>query len=192
MKRLPVYIIISFILLLGNILKAEHGIFHVIHYSTQYNLPTDLIKDVNKDDKGGYFMATDEGCYWFLGREYYLLKTLPDKSTYFKHFMRKRDGSLLVISDDALYQIDYNTEGPYLNFLLGKGRSINDSLPFYYKSLYEDDQGAIWIADNRHLYSLDGGQLKKYKMDKKNQTTSYERSFQFLSFPNNRFAAISQ
>ncbi len=85
---------------------ADSTLYNVIHYNTQYNLPTDLIKDVNSDNKGGYFLATDEGCYWFLGKENILLPTPTGKSEYFKRFYQRKDSSLLVASDDALYSIN--------------------------------------------------------------------------------------
>ncbi|MCU4166206.1 ATP-binding protein [Carboxylicivirga caseinilyticus] len=192
MRWLFIYIIHLIFMLSGINLKASQIDFFILHYNTHYNLPADLIKDVNMDNKGGYYLATDEGCFLFWGRESIKLKTPLNRSNYFKKLLRKKDGTLLCISDDALYEIDYNLQGPYLKLLLGKGRSVNDTIPYYYKNIFEDNFGIIWLADRRNIFSLSKGKVKKFEMDAKNASTSYQRSYQFMEFADNQLSVLSQ
>lgn len=184
--------ILLFILLsaFGNFANAQRTDFRIHEYNKQNKLSEELVKSINQDFNGTYYFATDGGVFSLINDEFNLFQLPEGKSKYFKELFRLHDGSLLAVSDDAIYKINPSFEKNEIELLIECNK--DPAAPKYPKHVYEDKQHRIWISDYNHIFRMNGKVLEKYVMDEKNLTSSYARSFQFLECDNGNLIVVSQ
>lgn len=182
-------VLLLMILLSTNSLLAQRTVFSMTEYNKENILPEELVKDIVVDQKGVPHFATDNGLYTLVHNEFHLIP-VPEGKSSFKAFSTLRDGTVLVIADDAIYKIVGGVEHNKLELFIDCNNDANS--PEYPKSVYEDSKNRIWIADHTDIFSYQNGQLTKYKMDEKNKSTSYLRSYQFMELDHGQMMLVSQ
>ncbi|MDE5424337.1 ATP-binding protein [Ancylomarina sp. DW003] len=183
-------VLLLMILLSTNTLFAQRTVFSMTEYNKENMLSEELVKDIVVDQKGVPYFATDNGLYTLVHNEFHLIPVPEGKSSFFKAFSTLRDGTVLVIADDAIYKIVGGVEHNKLELFIDCNNDANS--PEYPKSVYEDSKNRIWIADHTDIFSYQNGQLTKYKMDEKNKSTSYLRSYQFMELDHGQMMLVSQ
>ena len=164
--------------------------FRFYQYNKENKLNEELVKSTRKDSLGIYYFATDGGVL-SLQNDHFVPLSLPKgKSVYFKEIFKRKNGELLAVSDDAIYKI--NTLLTQVKPDLIIECNTNPSQPKYPKHLFEDFKNDLWIADYNHIYRYKGETVEKYRMDEKNLTSSYARSFQFFECDNGNLIVVSQ
>ncbi|PKQ62078.1 hypothetical protein BZG02_14200 [Labilibaculum filiforme] len=170
--------------------EAQRTNFRIYQYNKENKLNEELVKSTQQDSLGTFYFATDDGVLALQNDNFTPLALPEGKSTYFKELFKRRNGDLLAVSDDAIYEINSSLKKAEMKVFI---ECNTDTLtPKYPKHLFEDQKNDLWISDYIHLYRYQGGAVEKYSMDVKNQSSSYARSFQFLECDNGNLIVISQ
>lgn len=170
--------------------EGQRTNFRFYQYNKENKLNEELVKSIRQDSLGVYYFATDDGVL-FLKNDHFEPLTLPkDKSGYFKELFKRQNGDLLAVSDDAIYKITNSVVQPEIELFIEC--NSDPSKPKYPKHLFEDSKKDLWVSDYNHIYRYKEGIVAKYKMDEKNMTSSYARSFQFLECDNGNMIVVSQ
>ena len=170
--------------------KGQRTNFRFHQYNKENILNEELVKSVQQDSLGIYFFATDDGVLSLQNDDFEPLSLPEGKSKYFKELFKRKNGDVLAVSDDAIYQIKGSFKQVKLDLLLEC--NTDPSKPKYPKHLFEDHNNDLWITDYNHIYRCDGELVEKFVMDDKNITSSYTRSFQFLECDNGQLIVVSQ
>nr|WP_320119886.1 ATP-binding protein [uncultured Marinifilum sp.] len=186
-KHILLFILLS---ILGYFVNAQRTDFRIHEYNKQNKLREELVKSASQDLNGIYYLATDGGVFSLINDEFNLFKLPEGKSRYFKELFRMHNGSLLAVSDDAIYKINPSFEKNEIELLIECNK--DPAAPKYPKHVYQDGKNRVWISDYNHIFRLNGKVLEKYVMDEKNLTSSYARSFQFLECDNGNLIVVSQ
>lgn len=189
-----IYKVLIFCLLFASMLAeplfAQRTIFRMHEYNKESSLPDELVKDIVGDQFGNQYLATDNGLFAFSYDEFHEILTPEWKSKYFKSFIELSDQTILVVADDAIYKIVQGGEYGKLEMFIDCNAESDQ--PQYPKNIYEDSKNRLWIADHTDLFCFSDGELVKFKMGKKNKSTSYQRSYQFMEMDNGQILAVSQ
>ena len=180
------------LLLISNSFSSEgqRTNFRFYQYNKENKLNEELVKSSRQDSLGVYYFATDDGVL-FLHNDNFVPLILPEgKSNYFKELFKRKSGELLAVSDDAVYKIKGSFEKAELKLFIEC--NTDPSKPKYPKHLFEDQKNDLWITDYNHIYRYKGDTVEKFRMDGKNLTSSYIRSFQFLECDNGNLIVVSQ
>ncbi|MGZ2369383.1 sensor histidine kinase [Ancylomarina sp. YFZ004] len=169
---------------------AQRTVFSLSEYNKGNNLPEELIKDIVTDGYGIPHFATDNGLYALIRNEFHIINPPKGKSTFFKAFSVLKDHTILVIADDAIYKLVHGKEANYLELFIDCNNG--DTYPHFPKHIFEDSQNRIWIADHTDVFCYTDSELYKYKMDEKNKTTSFARSYQFVELDQGQIITVSQ
>jgi len=159
-------------------------------YNKENNLPEEFVKDVVTNSNGIPYFATDNGLFALMHDEYDHILQPENKSSFFKSFFVLQNQTILVISDDAIYKLIQEGENSHLELLIDCNNG--DKVPNYPKNIHEDSKNRIWIADQTDVFCYTEGKLHKYKMDEKNKTTSFLRSYQFVELDRGQILLVSQ
>ncbi len=182
------------------LLMLGMGLFPLWISAQQYQLNTlniyegfskGLVKDVITDDLGMVWLATDEGLIQFNGENAAFYKDELEGG-FAKTLLRRRDGSLLVAYDLGVTEIRSLPDTVHFrNILAGEHRDTKDKL-FYPKSLYETQNGELWIGENAAMarYSKDG-QLRKYPFAEKDWSNNIFHNFSAVEDAEGRLWVIS-
>jgi signal transduction histidine kinase/ligand-binding sensor domain-containing protein len=171
-------------------LIAQRTVFSMSEYNKENGLPEELVKDIVTDRNGIPHFATDDGLYALMYGEYHRINQPMNKSSFFKAFYILQDQTILVVSDDALYKLIQSGENNHLELFIDCNKGLD--YPQYPKNIFEDSSNRIWIADHSDVFCYKEGKLHKYKMDEKNKSTSFVRSYQFVELDQGHIIAISQ
>lgn len=164
--------------------------FRFYQYNKDNKLNEELVKSIHQDSLGVYYFATDKGLISLVKDHFIPVEVQEGKNQFYKSLFKRKNGDLLALSDDGIYKITQTSIGNKADLLfLCNTDSI---LPKYPKEFFEDQNDELWLTDFNHIYRLKGSDFEQYQMDKKNQTTSYARSFQFLECDNGKLMVVSQ
>lgn len=169
---------------------AQRTVFSLSEYNKGNNLPEELVKDIVTDGYGIPHFATDNGLYALIHNEFHNIIPPEGKSSYFKAFSVLKDHTILVIADDAIYKLVHGREASHLELFIDCNN--RDAYPHFPKNIFEDSQNRLWIADHTDVFCYTEGELHKYKMDEKNKTTSFARSYQFVELDQGQIITVSQ
>ncbi|PCH70501.1 MAG: hypothetical protein COC06_04475 [Bacteroidales bacterium] len=164
--------------------------FRYYQYNKENKLNEELVKSAQQNSLGIYFFATDDGVLSLQNDRFVPLAVTKGKSNYFKELFKRENGDLLAVSDDAIYQITASLKQAELDLIIEC--NTDSTKPKYPKHLFEDSNNTLWISDYTHIYRYNGETVEKYRMDEKNMTSSYTRSFQFLECDNGNLIVVSQ
>lgn len=163
--------------------------FQKITYSVNEGLVTHLTKSVEFDSIGFLWIGTDEGLVRYDGRNF---KTFQNKtqSRYVKKLINHED-NIWVINDLGIVRIKPGIDSVVFENVIDGAREPTDSLLHYPKDAYSDKEGRKWISEPDKLVRLlADGSVKKYHFNKKDQSSSFFRSFQVFEY-NNELYVIS-
>ncbi|WP_372644376.1 hypothetical protein, partial [Ancylomarina sp.] len=169
---------------------AQRTLFSLSQYNKGNDLPEELVKDIVTDGYGIPHFATDNGLYALIHNKFHIIYPPEGNSTFFKAFSVLKDRTILVISDDAIYKLIHGKEANYLELFIDCNNG--DTYPQFPKNIFEDSKNRIWIADHSDVFCYTEGKLHKYKMNEKNKTTSFVRSYQFVELDHGQILVVSQ
>jgi signal transduction histidine kinase/ligand-binding sensor domain-containing protein len=164
--------------------------FRFYSYNKENKLSEELVKSSQQDSLGVYYFATDGGVLFLENDRFNPVDVPEGNSCYFKEIFRRRNGDLLAVSDDAIYQIQRKSEKVSLKLFIECNISV--SKPKYPKHLFEDQNNNLWIADYKDIFLYKEGKIEKFAMPEKNRTSSYARTFQFLEFDRGQLLVVAQ
>ncbi|RUT79987.1 sensor histidine kinase [Ancylomarina longa] len=164
--------------------------FRFHEYNKQNKLNQELVKSICQDSMGIYYLATDGGVFSLINDNFIPFRLPEGKSHYFKELLKLKNNKILAVSDDAIYQITPSFEKSKMELLIEC--NLDPAAPKYPKHIYQDSKGMIWIADYNNIFRYNGNTIEKYEMGKKNLTSSYARSFQFMECDNGNLIVVSQ
>ncbi|MCS6809027.1 MAG: two-component regulator propeller domain-containing protein, partial [Bacteroidota bacterium] len=161
-------------------------------YQSKQGLSVNLTKAIAQDNDNFVWIGTDEGLIKFDGSRFYHYRAaLP--SNYVKSLYRTRSGKLLVVHDMGVAEIVHNRDTALFVPLVFGAPERSDTTVHYPKSIFEDEQGALWMGESQTvLRRLPDGKLKRYVFPAKCMTESFLRSFSFASDGMGSFIVVSQ
>ncbi|MCD6375823.1 MAG: response regulator [Caldisericaceae bacterium] len=174
MKKL---LAIFFIYFFTNFSFAEN--WAVQYYNYEDGLPSDLIKQVVQDEIGFIWIATDGGLARFDGVRFKILADeLP--SNYVKHILPISDKEIFVCTDFGIVRIIQESNLAKPEIFLKGNHIITDSAVFYPKTIYQDQNQTIWIAEPYSIVRLiSGNTFKRHIFPDITESGSYLKSFFF-------------
>lgn len=169
------YLLLFFVASLIN-LKALDSQFRIIKFDNSNGLITNLIKNITQDTTGYIWLATDGGLLKYDGNKFQTFnEQLP--TIFLKDITRLNDGTLLIASDLSISKIEQIDDSINISTLLA-GKTFNSNEFLYYpKSIYEDNNGRLWISDFRSINSFENNQLIKYNFSKEFWSDDYTVSY---------------
>lgn len=132
------------------------------------------IKCLSKDSNGNIWVGADNGLYRYNGEQ--LDKIDID---FIKDLLLTREGELLVLADEGLYSIQTSPFDWHVQQLVPGGNPISDSTLLFPKKIYQDVEGAIWIAENQYLIRYHNKALKRFLLTRQNVGNYLRHSFTF-------------
>ncbi|MFW5760636.1 MAG: triple tyrosine motif-containing protein [Cyclobacteriaceae bacterium] len=156
----------------GNV-SPEHFKYYEINQISAKN----LIKSIVKDQQGYIWLATDAGIIRYDGLQTQSFFKEFNNS-YTKEFLLRDNGQLLVIFDTGLYEIISNEDTTYFQSFAIKDQVFDQPLN-YPKSIYEDQQGNVWIGEFASVVRINQGGFRRFELGEPYRSISYHRSFSF-------------
>jgi methyl-accepting chemotaxis protein/ligand-binding sensor domain-containing protein len=171
-------------------LQAQH--LNVELYQSKQGLSVNLTKAIAQDNFNFVWIGTDEGLIKFDGnRFYHYPKALS--SNYVKSLYRTRSGRLLVVHDMGVAEIVSAPDTVAFVPIVSGAPERSDATTHYPKSIFEDEQGALWIGESQTILRLSpDGALKRFNFPAKCMTESFLRSFSFAPDGFGSFVVVSQ
>lgn len=181
---------IFFLSILTIRLQGQH--LNVELYQSKQGLSVNLTKAIAQDNYNFVWIGTDEGLIKFDGtRFYHYPKALS--SNYVKSLYRTRKGRLLAVHDMGVAEIISAPDTVAFIPIVNGAPERSDTTAHYPKSIFEDDQGALWIGESQTILRLSpNGTLKRFNFPAKCMTESFLRSFSFAPDGFGSFVVISQ
>lgn len=136
----------------------------------------ELIKALVKDEEGFLWIATDNGVLRYDGLETRYFKELPN--LYTKAFLKKKDGSLYVLHDSGIREIVKVRDSIYFRPLTVNGE-VYDIRLNYPKSVYEDEEGSLWIGELNAVLRINKDGVRRYELGEPFRSINYHRTFSF-------------
>lgn len=159
--------------------KVSAQNYKTLPYNTKQGLHNNLTKAIVEDSHGFIWIATDNGLERFNGINFELYtEELP--SVFIKSFFKTKDGSLYAVTDMGVVKIISKPDKAEFITIARGSSTHTDSLLFYPKLIYQDQNKNLWITDNNSVWMLKEGKLKKYNFSEKNHTVNFQRSFEIV------------
>ena len=147
--------------------------YRLFHYTALDGLPNTLIKGVAADEHGLIWLATDGGLIRYDGLTFESFRAaLP--TPFIKDVLQTSDGRLLASTDKGLFRIQARIDQPDFQPLLP------DSAVSLAKSLYEDENGAIWTSNNSTIFCIKDASWKAFDFDKAYHSDDFVKSFSIV------------
>ena len=148
-------------------------------YRVEDGLPSDVVKAVAQDSLGFLWIATDDGLVQFDGLRFTPFKKVLH-SQYAKGFVKTKSGRLLLFGDLDLIEIQNQLDTVIFKTVRAGGRNPTDSVLWYPKSVFEDSNGRLWVAEPQSVVLLDGKKLIRFSFDLTDRSPQFLRSFSFF------------
>lgn len=166
----------------GNTLAQQKitysGRFLATAYSIDDGLPTNLVKDIQQDNRGFIWLATDAGLVRFDGFRFQTFThNLP--SLYVKSLLLRKNGQLLAATDLGVVEIISAPDTVIIRQMIGGKPEEHEGAVHYPKEIFESRNGALWIAEQRAVVRFANGNFHRYHFPNKCHSHSPVVSFHF-------------
>lgn len=148
-------------------------------FRVEDGLPSNVIKAVTQDSLGFFWIATDEGIVKFDGIRFTRFKGAMH-SQYAKGFLHSRSGKLYVYGDLDLIEIVNELDTVIFKPVLQGTRNPTDSTLWFPKTMYEDRDENLWLAEPQSVVRLRKGNLTRYNFGIEDRSPQFLRSFNFF------------
>ncbi len=156
-------------------------------------LPNNLTKSSYQDQDGFLWIATDGGLVRFDGIELINFTTADGLAdNYVKSVFQDSRGIRYVVTDGGIVRQEGTPQSPRFETILSGTSMPMDSVLFYPKSMYEDVQGRVWIADARGLVRLGDNGPKRYRFPQESWPDSFIRSYALIEDDQGFLVAASE
>ena len=132
------------------------------------------IKCLSKDSAGNLWIGADNGLYRYNGRQVDRID-IP----FVKGLLLSQSGELLVLADDGLFAINTTIFDWEINQLIKGTQYISDSTISYPKTIYQDIENTIWIAENENIVRYKDRQAKRFPLTNQSIGNYLRHSFRF-------------
>lgn len=148
-----------------------------VYYDLSEAVSNEVIKSVIKDEVGYLWFATDEGLLKYNGVS---SQNYQDglRSNYVKHFLNTQDGRLVALDDIGLNEVIVDGESVEI-VPFQWGSQLYDFDFNYPKSIYQDNDGNIWVGEASSVVRINENGYKRFNLGVNFQSISYHRTFQF-------------
>jgi len=154
-------------------------------------LPSPLVKSIVRDKQGIVWAATDDGLVRFDGREFRLFQDeLP--GLYAKSVICLADGEMLVTTDMGISRFSESTGNTSFETIGRGGLHQSDTLMWFPKMIFTDQQGRVWLSDNSKVYQYIEGKFRSYYLGSSVATNNFNRSFSFTGDGLGNFFAFAE
>ncbi|HEY3405080.1 MAG TPA: ATP-binding protein [Ohtaekwangia sp.] len=174
--------------LFANNIQAQQYRFR--QYRVEQGLPSDVVKAISQDSLGFLWIATDDGLVKYDGLRFTTYKSALH-SQYAKSLFRTRDGRLFAIGDLDLIEIQNQVDTVIFRSVISGTRVQTDSTIGYPKSIYEDHQGNLWLAEPQSAVRFNGKSIERFDLGVENRSQVFIRSFSFFEDDDHRLYAVS-
>lgn len=150
---------------------------HFKYYEINEISAKNLIKSIAKDENGYIWLATDAGIIRYDGLQTQSFFKEFNNS-YTKEFLLRSNGQLFVIFDTGILEIINNEDTTYFRSPVIGDQVYEQSLN-YPKSIYEDQQGNVWIGEFNGVVRINDKGFRRFELGEPYRSISYHRSFAF-------------
>lgn len=161
--------------------------YQMRQYRVEHGLPSDVIKAVTQDTLGFIWIASDDGLVKYDGIRFTTFKNALH-SQYVKGFVKTKSGKFFAIGDLDLVEIINQVDTVIFRSVLIGNRTPADSTLWYPKSIYEDREGNLWMAEPQSVVRYDGKKMKRFDFGLSNRSIVFIRSFVFVDTEDYVFA----
>ena len=148
------------------------------------------VKDIEVDELGFIWMATDEGLIRFDGSESRLYKD-ELKGGFAKALYKTDDSVLYVVHDFGLTRINSFPDTTTFNTLLSGTLLDSDSTIFYPKFILADQDGVLWVGEAAAIVRFSDGRLHKYRFPAKAESDDFFHNFSMIQDESGTLWAMS-
>ncbi|MCS6808416.1 MAG: ATP-binding protein [Bacteroidota bacterium] len=152
--------------------------FKVNLYKTKHGLAANATKALAQDASNILWIGSDEGLSRFDGTRFRNFRHSLT-SRYVKYLYRTRSNRILVAHDLGIAEIRETLDTIQFVEIIRGERTETDSTINYPKQFFEDNDGALWIAESKSVVRLHNGKIRRYAFPPYCQTNSFLRSFSF-------------
>lgn len=154
-------------------------------------MPSPLVKSIVRDGQGIVWAATDDGLVRFDGREFRLFRNeLP--GLYAKSVLCLPRGEMLLTMDMGISRFSEISGEPRFETVGRGGLHPSDSLMWFPKMLFSDEQGRVWLSDNSRVYRYTEKGFKSFDLGSDVATNNFNRSFSFAGDGLGNFFAFAE
>jgi ligand-binding sensor domain-containing protein/serine phosphatase RsbU (regulator of sigma subunit) len=144
-------------------------------YQMEDGLPSNFVKEINQDEHGFIWIATDNGLSRFDGKNFQNFREqLPIQ--YVKSLFESNQGNLYAITDNGVVEIISQPDSVIINDFMVKSK---DEINFNYsKTLFEDCRGNLWLMRDSAIIRYKEGKMQEYNFHSSYfNLSSFLRSF---------------
>ena len=132
------------------------------------------IKCLAKDSVGNLWVGADNGLYRYNGQQLDRID-IP----FIKDIILTTEGQLMVLSDNGLFGISTTLHNWEIKHIIQSNKAITDTSLTYPKTIYQDIEGALWIAENEYIVRYQNEQLKRFQVVNQKVGNYLRHSFTF-------------
>jgi hypothetical protein len=153
--------------------------YRLKQFRVEDGLPVNVIKAITQDSTGFFWIATDEGLVKFDGINFTQYKGAMH-SQYVKGFLNSRSGKLYVYGDLDLIEIVNEIDTVTFRSVARGTRNPTDSTLWFPKTMYEDRNNDLWLAEPQSVVRLRICILTRYNFGIEDRSPQFLRSFTFF------------
>lgn len=153
--------------------------YRLKQFRVEDGLPVNVIKAITQDSTGFFWIATDEGLVKFDGINFTPYKGAMH-SQYVKGFLKSRSGKLYVYGDLDLTEIINQVDTVIFRSVVRGTRNPTDSTLWFPKTMYEDRNDDLWLAEPQSVVRLRNGVLNRFNFEIEDRSPQFLRSFTFF------------
>lgn len=164
--------------------------YRLKEFRVEDGLPSNVIKAVTQDSTGFFWIATDEGVVKFDGHVFTTYKNALH-NPYAKGFLHSKAGKLYMYADLDLIEIINQIDTVIFRSVIRGTRNPTDSTISFPKSIYEDRDGTLWLAEPQSIVRIHDGNMQRYRFSISDRSPHFLRSFTFFEDRSGSLYAVS-
>jgi len=177
MNRLTVKYILLIISLFSILIYSQEE-YQVRYLANDPQIPSNLIKSIQRDKEGYVWIASDAGLIRCDGKNVTLFNKQFKRNRYVKNLFVKND-TLFVLADEGIfYLLKVNGEHKVFPYLVSS-TELNDTSVFYPKNAFKDKNGNFWFSEPVSIIKIIKNKIKRYNFPSSDHSLSYVKSFNF-------------
>lgn len=141
--------------------------------------PISRLKTIEQDQFGNIWVGSDDGLFKYYGGETELFEGGDKPLTYVKKIIQSKTGDLLVIHDGGLSKIRSSRTKDSVELLLKGDIVLNDSVLFYPKTIFEEQNRTIWMGEDKAVVRFAKSQMQRFTFPVSTASGDIFSSFSF-------------
>lgn len=141
--------------------------FYQHHYTTENGLPSNIIQNIQQDEKGYIWLTSNEGFYRFNGFDFEYFENnsaiKPQKS-----FSLAKKPHLFGINNKEISAVFYQEDSVRIEKVISRSYTPTDSTTCYPQKVFRDSRNQLWVSEPEALLKFDGKKITRY-LNKENK-----------------------